>query len=171
MLALAESVPDTGGVYMVPAFSGLFAHHWRPDARAVIVGMTLYSTKAHIARAALEAVALQSREVLDAMKADSGVSLSTLKVDGGMTVNRLLMQTQADLVQTPVVVPLHTETTALGAAFAAGLAKGVWGSTAELRSLNPAEMRYEPLLAHEKSELKLEEWKDAVTRTLNLARV
>ena len=124
--ALAASVDDNGGVYFVPAFSGLFAPYWRGDARGAIVGMTRYNTKAHIARAALEATAFQTREVLDAMEADSGVKLEELRVDGGMTANNLLMQFQADILDTAVVLPEVAETTALGAAYAAGIAVGFW---------------------------------------------
>ena len=124
--ALARSVDDNGGCYFVPAFSGLFAPHWRADARGVIAGLTGYVTKGHIARAVLEAAAWQTREVVDAMAADSGVALSTLKVDGGMTANNLLMQFQADVLDVPVVRPVVAETTSLGAAYAAGLAVGFW---------------------------------------------
>ena len=123
---LARSVDDNGGVYFVPAFSGLFAPHWRSDARGVIAGLTRYANKGHIARAALEATAYQTREVLDAMQADSGVELSQLKVDGGMVVNETLMQFQADILGVPVIRPRISETTALGAAYAAGLAVGFW---------------------------------------------
>ncbi|MGH3990739.1 MAG: FGGY family carbohydrate kinase, partial [Pseudonocardiaceae bacterium] len=122
----AATVEDNGGVYFVPAFSGLFAPHWRPDARGAIVGLTRYVTRGHLARAVLEATAFQSREVLDAMNADSGVSLTSLKVDGGMVVNELLMQFQADILAVPVIRPVVSETTALGAAYAAGLAVGFW---------------------------------------------
>ncbi|MBE6484457.1 MAG: glycerol kinase GlpK, partial [Actinomycetaceae bacterium] len=124
--ALAETVDDNGGMYFVPAFSGLFAPHWRSDARGAIVGMTRYNTKAHLARAALEATAFQTREVLDAMEADSGAKLEQLRVDGGMTANKLLMQFQADILNTDVVLPVVAETTALGAAYAAGIAVGFW---------------------------------------------
>src|SRR5262249_3330007 len=124
--ALAASVEDNGGVYFVPAFSGLFAPHWRADARRVIVGLTRYANKGHIPRAALEATAYQTREVLDAMARDSGVQLTTLKVDGGMVHNELLMQFQADVLSVPVVRPTIAETTSLGAAYAAGLAVGFW---------------------------------------------
>ena len=132
---LAAGVKDNGGVYFVPAFSGLFAPHWDAAARGVMVGMTRYVNKGHIARAALEATAFQSREVLDAMNADSGVDLTELKVDGGMVANELLMQFQADLLRVPVVRPKVIETTALGAAYAAGLAVGFWASQDELLSL------------------------------------
>ena len=123
---LARTVQDNGGIYFVPAFSGLFAPYWRSDARGVIVGMTRFVNRGHIARAVLEATAYQTREVLDAMEKDSGVNLTTLKVDGGMVVNNLLMQFQSDILNVPVVRPLVAETTALGAAYAAGLAVGFW---------------------------------------------
>ncbi len=131
---LARTVEDNGGIYFVPAFSGLFAPYWRSDARGVIVGMTRYITRGHIARAVLEATAYQTREVLDAMEKDSGVKLTALKVDGGMVVNQLLMQFQADLLNVPVVRPIVAETTALGAAYAAGLAVGFWKTFDELRA-------------------------------------
>ncbi len=132
--SLAASVEDNGDVYFVPAFSGLFAPHWRSDARGAIVGMTRFTTKAHLARAALESTAFQTREVLDAMRADSGVTLNELRVDGGMVGNELLMQFQSDVLGVPVVRPLVSETTALGAAYAAGLGVGVWGSPDDLRA-------------------------------------
>src|SRR5690606_29323445 len=130
----AKSVEDNGGIYFVPAFSGLFAPYWRSDARGAIVGMTRYINKGHIARAALEATAYQTREVLDAMNADSGVDLTALKVDGGMVRNELLMQFQADVLGVPVIRPKVSETTALGAAYAAGLAVGFWKNTDEMRA-------------------------------------
>src|SRR5205807_10501784 len=130
---LANTVSDNGGIYFVPAFSGLFAPYWKSDARGAIVGMTRYVNKGHIARAALEATAYQTREVLDAMEADSGVHLSALKVDGGMVFNETLMQFQADILGVPVIRPTVAETTALGAAYAAGLATGVWTSLSDLR--------------------------------------
>src|SRR3954468_2678306 len=129
---LADSVPDNGGVYIVPAFSGLFAPYWRPDARGVIVGLTRFVTKAHIARAALESTAFQTAEVIDAVNADAGVALAELKVDGGMVVDDTLMQFQADILGVPVVRPVVAETTALGAAYAAGLAVGFWKNLGEL---------------------------------------
>ncbi|MEM7336861.1 MAG: glycerol kinase GlpK, partial [Chloroflexota bacterium] len=131
--ALAKTVDDNGGIYFVPAFSGLYAPYWRDDARGVIVGMTRYVNKGHFARATLEATAYQTREVLDAMNADSGVNLTALKVDGGMVFNELLMQFQADVLDVPVIRPLVAETTALGAAYAAGLAVGFWKNTDEMR--------------------------------------
>ena len=129
---LATSVDDNGGAYFVPAFSGLFAPHWRPDARGALVGLTRYVNKGHIARAVLEATAFQTREVLEAMNADSGVPLTELRVDGGMVVNETLMQFQADMLGVDVVRPHVAETTALGAAYAAGLAVGYWESTDEI---------------------------------------
>ena len=167
--ALAGSVESAEGVSFVPAFSGLFAPYWRSDARGCIVGMTLYTTKAHLARATLEAVANQAREVLDAMEADSDVTLSQLKVDGGMTVNELLMQTQADMLQVPVRRPRDVETTAMGAAFAAGLAVGVWDSVDELGELNGVAASFEPAIGKEECEAKLTRWQDAVKRTFDLA--
>mmetsp|Transcript_25962 Transcript_25962/g.42870 ORF Transcript_25962/g.42870 Transcript_25962/m.42870 type:complete len:307 (+) Transcript_25962:1-921(+) len=166
---LAGSVSKTEGVTFVPAFSGLFAPYWRSDARGCIVGMTLYTTKAHICRAALESVAFQAREVLDAMEADSKVKLSALQVDGGMTVNKLLMQMQADAIQVPVHRPRDVETTAMGAAFAAGLAVGVWDSTNVLKSLNLPEAAFEPMLSANECQAKLARWSDAVKRTFGLA--
>ncbi len=144
---LAASVPDSGGVYFVPAFSGLFAPYWRSDARGTIVGMTRFTNSAHLARAALEATAFQTRDVIDAMATDCGVPLKTLKVDGGMSVNDLLMQFQSDLLGVPVVRPKITETTALGAAYAAGLAVGFWKSEDELRRVD----RRETLVAGDES--------------------
>ena len=166
---LAREVESTEGVTFVPAFSGLFAPYWRSDARGCIVGMTLYTTKAHLCRATLEAVALQAREVLDAMEADSGVKLSALQVDGGMTVNELLMQMQADFIQTPVRRPVDVETTAMGAAFAAGLAVGVWSSTDELTGLNPPDVSFDPAIGKDECDAKLVKWQDAIKRTFDLA--
>jgi len=165
--ALATSVPDAGGAVVVPAFSGLFAPHWRPDARGAIVGLTRYVTKAHLARAALEATAFQTREVLDAMNADSGVPLVELRVDGGMVVNDLLMQTQADLLGVPVVRPRVTETSALGAAYAAGLAVGYWSDLEELATNWQADRRWEPQIDAEERERRYRRWRKAVTRTLD----
>ena len=133
---LAASVPDNGGVYFVPAFSGLFAPYWRSDARGVIVGLTRANTKAHIARAALEAICYQTKEVMDAMEADSGIKLTEMRVDGGITNNKLCMQLQSDIMAIDIVKPVITETTALGAAFAAGLAVGVWKNTSEIKKRN-----------------------------------
>ena len=165
--ALATTVADNGGVYFVPAFSGLFAPYWRSDARGVIVGLTRYVTKGHIARAALEAVAWQAREVLDAMNADSGVDLAVLKVDGGMVFNDLLMQFQADVVGVPVIRPKVAETTALGAAYAAGLAVGYWGGQDELRANWAEDRRWEPAMDPARREREYAAWKKAVTRTFD----
>ncbi len=146
---LAASVPDNGGCYMVPAFSGLFAPYWRSDARGVIVGLTRFITKGHIARAALEATAFQTREVLDAANADAGVNLAELKVDGGMVNNEMLMQFQADILGVPVVRPRVAETTALGAAYAAGLAVGFWKDRDELRGKWSEDKRFVPDMSEE----------------------
>jgi glycerol kinase len=164
--ALARSVEDNGGMFLVPAFSGLFAPHWRSDARGVMVGLTRYITKGHIARASLEASAFQTKEVLDAMGRDSGVRLSSLRVDGGMVQNELLMQFQADLLGVPVVRPRITETTSMGAAYAAGLAVGFWADEKELRSHWQAERRWESKMdARERDRLQTQ-WTKAVERTL-----
>jgi len=165
--ALAASVQDNGGIYFVPAFSGLFAPYWRSDARGAIVGMTRYVNKAHFARAAIEATAFQTREVLDAMQTDSGVELKALKVDGGMVVNQLLMQFQADILDVPVVRPKIAETTALGAAYAAGLAVGFWENLDELRANWQIEKRWVPQMEAETRHNLYQSWKKAVTRTYN----
>jgi glycerol kinase len=163
---LANSVDDNGDVYFVPAFSGLFAPHWRSDARGVIVGLTRYATKAHIARAAMEAAAYQSADVLEAMVTDSGVDLSELRVDGGMTANDTLMQFQADLLGVDVVRPVVSETTALGAAYGAGLAVGIWSGLDEVRSMWSEDARWSPQMADaERSELQLR-WREAIERSL-----
>jgi glycerol kinase len=167
--SLARTVDDNGGVWFVPAFSGLFAPHWRSDARGVIVGLTRYANRGHIARAALEATAWQTREVLDAMHADSGVALTSLRVDGGMVVNELLMQLQADVIGVPVVRPKVAETTALGAAYAAGLAVGVWSDPAELRANWAVDRTWEPAMAEADRERAYATWKRAVDRTLGWA--
>ncbi len=164
---LAESVDDNGGVYFVPAFSGLFAPYWRPDARGAIVGMTRYVNRGHIARAALEATAFQSREVLDAVNADSGVDLAELKVDGGMTANDALMQFQADILGVPVVRPVVAETTALGAAYAAGLAVGFWDNLDDLRANWQEDKRWEPNMDYAERERELRLWKKAVTKSMD----
>jgi glycerol kinase len=164
---LARTVEDNGDVYFVPAFSGLFAPHWRSDARGAIVGLTRYATKGHIARAALEATAFQTREVLDAMNADSGVDLTELKVDGGMVANDLLMQFQADILGVPVIRPKVAETTALGAAYAGGLAVGVWNSLDDLRSHWGEDRRWEPSMSPEDRAATYSRWKKAVERTLD----
>jgi glycerol kinase len=165
--ALAASVPDNGDVYFVPAFSGLYAPHWRESARGIIAGLTRYSTKAHIARAALEAAAFQTLDMLEAMAADSGVALAELRVDGGMAANDLLMQFQADLLGAPVVRPRCIETTALGAAHAAGLAAGVWKDTAELAALWRAERRFAPRMAGAERDRRIAKWRKAVTRSFD----
>jgi glycerol kinase len=163
----AATVEDNGGAYFVPAFSGLFAPHWRPDARGVIVGLTRYVTRGHLARAVLEATAFQSREVLDAMNADSGVALTSLKVDGGMVVNELLMQFQADILAVPVIRPVVSETTALGAAYAAGLAVGFWSGEAEIRANWAADRQWNPTMEPQRREELYAQWRKAVSRTLN----
>lgn len=165
--ALASSVDDNGGVYFVPAFSGLFAPYWRPDARGAIVGMTRYVNKGHIARAALEATAFQTREVLDAVNADSGVDLAELKVDGGMTANDALMQFQADILGVPVVRPVVAETTALGAAYAAGLAVGFWDNLDDLRANWQEDKRWEPNMDGGERDRELRLWKKAVTKSMD----
>ncbi|HEY8598695.1 MAG TPA: glycerol kinase GlpK [Thermomicrobiales bacterium] len=164
--ALARTVDDSGGIYFVPAFSGLFAPYWRSDARGAIVGLTRYINKGHIARATLEATAFQTREVLDAMERDSGVRLSRLKVDGGMVGNELLMQFQADILGVPVVRPRVAETTALGAAYAAGLAVGFWGGLDELRRNWQADREWQPGGDEAGRERRYRDWKRAVERTL-----
>ncbi|HEV7741387.1 MAG TPA: glycerol kinase GlpK [Pseudolysinimonas sp.] len=164
---LALSVEDNGGVYFVPAFSGLFAPYWRPDARGVIVGLTRFANKGHIARAALESVAFQTREVLDAVNADAGLDLTELRVDGGMAANDALMQFQADILGVPVVRPAVIETTALGAAYAAGLAVGFWKDLDELRANWREDTRWEPALDPKEREERLAVWKKAVTRSFD----
>jgi glycerol kinase len=166
---LAKSVDDNGGVYFVPAFSGLFAPHWRDDARGVIVGLTGYATKAHIARAALEATAWQSKEVVDAANNASDVPFDELRVDGGMTVNELLMQFQADVLGVPVIRPKVTETTALGAAYAAGLAVGYWEDQDELKERWAEDKRWEPDMDDDEREKGYAKWKKAVERSLDWA--
>lgn len=164
---LAESVQDTGGCYLVPAFSGLFAPYWRPDARGVIVGLTRYVNRAHIARAALESICYQTREVLDAMHLDSGVTLTRLKVDGGATANNFLMQRQADILGVEVVRPKVAETTSLGAAYAAGLAVGFWNDIDELRKQWQVDAVWQPQEGIAAREAGFAGWKRAVERTLN----
>jgi glycerol kinase len=165
--ALANTVEDNGGAYFVPAFSGLFAPHWRPDARGVLVGLTRFINKGHIARAALEATAFQTREVLDALNADFGHDLTELKVDGGMINNNTLMQFQADILGVPVIRPVVAETTALGAAYAAGLAVGFWKDLDQLRDRWQEGARWEPKMAAPERDRHLSLWKKAVSRTLN----
>jgi glycerol kinase len=164
---LARTVQDNGGVYFVPAFSGLFAPYWRDDARGVIVGLTAYANRGHIARAALEATAWQSREVVDEANAVAGTPFGELKVDGGMTANELLMQFQADVLGVPVVRPAVTETTALGAAFAAGLAVGFWSDQDELRERWREDKRWEPQMDADEREREYTQWKKAVTRSFD----
>jgi glycerol kinase len=166
---LAGTVDDNGGAYFVPAFSGLFAPHWRPEARGVIVGLTRYVNRGHLARAALEATAFQTREVLDAMHADSAVTLGALKVDGGMVGNELLMQFQADILGAPVVRPVIAETTALGAAYAAGLAVGFWHSPDQIRANWAADREWQPAMPADRRDALYAEWKKAVTRTFDWA--
>ncbi len=164
---LARTVPDNGDVYVVPAFSGLYAPYWKSEARGLIIGLTRFINKGHIARAALEATAFQTREVLEAMEKDSGVRLSSLKVDGGMVVNELLMQFQADLLNVPVVRPRVTETTALGAAYAAGLAISFWKSTDELREKWGKDKEWFPDMDESIRDGKFSKWKKAVSRTFD----
>ena len=163
--ALARTVPDNGGTYFVPAFSGLYAPYWKDDARGVIAGLTRYVNKGHIARAALEATAFQVREVVDAMANDSGITLDVLRTDGGMVTNELLMQFQADILAKPVVRPKVQETTALGAAYAAGLAVGFFRSTSELAEHWAVDRRWEPAMNKAAREQLYHFWKKAVTRS------
>jgi glycerol kinase len=167
--ALARSVEDTGGVVLVPAFSGLFAPYWRPDARGVIAGLTRHTTRAHLARAALEACAYQVAELVEAMGADTGAHLAELRVDGGMTANDLLMQIQADVLGVPVAVPAEAELTAAGAAYAAGLAVGFWGGLDELRGFRSTVRRFEPRTGEEERRRGLARWRRGVERTLDWA--
>jgi glycerol kinase len=164
---LARTVADNGGCYIVPAFSGLYAPHWRSEARGVIVGLTSYITKGHLARAVLEATAWQTREVVDAMNADSGLTLKTLKVDGGMTADNLLMQTIADVLDVPVVRPLAAETVSLGAAYAAGLAVGYWPDLEDLRHNWHRAGQWIPAMDAELREAEYANWRRAVTRTFD----
>src|SRR5947209_717268 len=164
---LAQSVEDNGGLYIVPAFSGLFAPYWKSNARGVFAGLTRYVNAGHIARATLEATAFQSREVVDAMNEDSGVALESLKVDGGMVANDLLMQFQADILGVPVIRPEVAETTALGAAHDAGLATGFWSSTQEVRDNWAEDKRWEPKMDADKRDEYYKYWKRAVTRTFD----
>ena len=167
---LAATVPDTGGVHFVPALSGLGAPYWDPHARGTIVGITRGTTKAHLARATLEAIAFQSAELIEAMAADSGIPLAELRVDGGATASNLLMQMQADLLGVPVVRPKVTETTALGAAYLAGLATGFWKDEAEIASMWSRDRVFEPTLSRGESASRLSEWKRAVERSRGWAR-
>ncbi|MBN9101305.1 MAG: glycerol kinase GlpK [Pseudonocardia sp.] len=165
--SLARQVPDNGGVYFVPAFSGLFAPYWRSDARGAIVGLSRFNTNAHLARATLEAICYQSRDVAEAMEKDSGVHLEVLKVDGGVTANELCMQIQADVLGVEVSRPVVAETTALGAAYAAGLAVGFWKNTDELRSNWNESKRWTPQWSKEQRDEGYAKWGKAVTRTLD----
>ncbi|MEV6983973.1 glycerol kinase GlpK [Sphaerisporangium sp. NPDC051017] len=165
--SLARQVDDNGGVYFVPAFSGLFAPYWRSDARGAIVGLSRYNTNAHIARATLEAICYQTRDVVEAMANDSGVRLDVLRVDGGVTANDLCMQIQADVLGVPVSKPVVPETTALGAAYAAGLALGFWSTTEELKRNWNEDRRWLPAWSDERREEGYAGWKKAVERTLN----
>ena len=164
---LAKTVEDNGGVYFVPAFSGLFAPYWKSNARGVVAGLTRYVNKGHIARAALEATAWQTREVLDAMNADSGVALTSLKVDGGMVYNELLMQFQADVLGVPVIRPIVAETTSLGAAYAAGLAVGFWKEVEDLRVNWGKDKEWDPKMDAAERDKEYRFWKKAVTRTFD----
>ncbi|TML52897.1 MAG: glycerol kinase GlpK [Actinobacteria bacterium] len=164
---LAKTVDDNGGVYFVPAFSGLFAPYWRNEARGVIAGLTRFNTKGHIARAALEATAWQTKEVVEAMNTDSGVDLTSLKVDGGMVENELLMQFQADVLDVPVIRPTVAETTSLGAAYAAGLAVGFWSEVEDLRANWGKDKEWQPQMDPQEREKEYAFWKKAVTRTFD----
>jgi glycerol kinase len=164
---LAATVDDNGGIYFVPAFSGLFAPYWRADARGAILGMTRYVNKGHLARAALESTAYQTREVADAMVRDSGVELTSLKVDGGMVYNELLMQFQADILGVPVIRPTVAETTSLGAAYAAGLATGLWKEVEELRANWLKDKQWQPRMEAPRREELYRHWRKAVTRTFD----
>jgi glycerol kinase len=165
--SLAREVDDAAGLYFVPAFSGLFAPYWRSDARGVIVGLSRFHTAAHLARATLEAICYQTRDVVDAMHDDTGIALAELRVDGGVTANHLCMQLQADILGVPVSRPVVTETTALGAAYAAGLAVGFWSSTAELRAHWREGRRWQPTWSTDQRANGYRGWKKAVDRTLN----
>lgn len=165
--ALAREVENNGDVYFVPAFSGLYAPHWKESARGVIVGLTRYANRSHLARAALEATAYQSREVIEAMEVDSGIPIKELRVDGGMVANELLMQFQSDILDVPVVRPRVTETTALGAAYAAGLAAGFWSGTEELREHWAIDKRWTPEMAANRRDQLFSSWQKAVQRSLD----
>ncbi|MCR6492381.1 glycerol kinase GlpK [Cellulomonas sp. P24] len=165
--ALAGTVENNGGAYFVPAFSGLFAPYWRADARGALVGLTRYVNKGHIARAVLEATAFQTREVLDAMNADSGVDLTELKVDGGMVQNETLMQFQADILGVPVIRPQVAETTALGAAYAAGIAVGFWSGEQDVIDNWAEDKRWTPAMADDERDRQYRLWKKAVTKTFD----
>jgi glycerol kinase len=164
---LAKTVKDNGGIYLVPAFSGLFAPYWRSDARGVMVGLTRYVNKGHIARAVLESSAYQTRDIVEAMNKDTGMKIHELKVDGGMVYNEVLMQFQADTLQVPVIRPKVSETTALGAAYAAGLAVGFWSGLDELRQNWSIDMIWTPRMEDAERENTYRNWQKAVERTLN----
>ncbi|GAA1984391.1 glycerol kinase GlpK [Microbacterium pumilum] len=164
---LAASVEDNGGAYFVPAFSGLFAPYWRPDARGALVGLTRFVNKAHIARAALESTGFQTRDVVEAVVADTGRALDEIRVDGGMTRDKVLMQFQADILGIPVIRPKVVETTALGAAYAAGLATGVWASRDDLRAHWKEDVRFEPRMPEAEREQRYGQWKKAVSKSLD----
>jgi glycerol kinase len=170
MDALAASVPDAGGVFFVPALSGLGAPYWDPHARGAIVGITRGTTRAHLARATLEAIAFQSAELIEAMSADSGIGLTQLRVDGGATASNLLMQIQADLLGVAVVRPKVTETTALGAAYLAGLAVGFWKDEGEIAAMWSRDRVFEPTLSRDAARARLAEWKRAVERSRGWAQ-
>jgi glycerol kinase len=165
--SLAAREKDSGGVYIVPAFAGLFAPHWRPDARGIVSGLTGYANRSHIARAVLESTAFQTREIVEAMEKDSGSTLTTLKVDGGMVVNELLMQFQADILNIPVIRPRVTETTALGAAYAAGLSVGFWQDLEEIASQWAEDKRWLPSMEEAERAHRYRYWMKAVERTMN----
>jgi len=164
---LARSVEDNGGIYFVPAFSGLFAPYWRSDARGVIAGLTRFANKGHIARAVLEACAFQTRDIVEAMNKDSGVKLNELKVDGGMVRNEMLMQFQADILDVAVIRPSITETTALGAAYAAGLAVDFWSGLNDLRQNWEKDKTWQPAMEMQIREKSCKEWEKAVRRTFD----
>jgi glycerol kinase len=164
---LALAVEDNGGAYFVPAFSGLFAPYWRPDARGALLGLTRYVTKSHIARAALEATAYQTREVMEAMNADAGITLAELRVDGGMVANELLMQFQADQLGVDVIRPSVIETTALGAAYAAGIAVGFWDGEQDVTQNWSESRRWSPRMSELERERLFRNWKKAVTKTMD----
>ena len=168
--ALAASVPDSGDVFLVPAFTGLGAPHWDGHARAALLGMTRGTTRAHIARAALDAIALQSAEVFDAMSADASLTLTELRVDGGASANNLLLQLQADALGVPVVRPKVTETTALGAAYLAGLAAGVWQGEDEIAALWQVDRVFEPATSADQRQTRRARWAQAVERSRHWAR-
>jgi glycerol kinase len=169
--ALADTVEDNGGIYFVPAFSGLFAPYWRSDARGAVVGLSRFNHRGHLARATLEAICFQTKDVLNAMVEDSGVRLEILKVDGGATVNDTLMQLQADVLGVPVARPIVAETTSLGAAYAAGLAVGFWTTLDELRKNWQQDRLWEPRWSEDQRESAYTGWKKAVERTLNWVEV